>query len=352
MALRQEKKGLLPSIVVNHTKEFGFFMWVMRKTGTTYEDLGKYVSNWTVPAHLPKLGRLFNPKRNKNNIEKGSFSSSASEFLTLVPLLLLYLCRIASVRDVGMIDYINSMIAALRVVEVLLAIRQGAVTPQALEEAIANHMRLFLAAWGVEWVVPKHHYARHLPDIMRIVGTLLGTLCNERRHRVAKRYTRDRKNTKRWSLGSLEEITCHHLWELSQPFLSRVGQLNTCSPKGKTLRCLRQLFPGRADAAFSIANKAKVGYGATCTRGDVVCFDFEGSRQVGRVMVHVAVDGEEVSIITKHTILRKTSDDLALEFACSEDLVGVPSASLHFACTYMLSANGEAGAVYLPVECR
>ena len=94
--------------------------------------------------------------------------------------------------------YIESMVAVLAVVEVLQAVKRRKVRPERLKDRILNHMRLFLRADGEEAARPKHHFALHLPDIFRRVGTLLGALTNERRHRVVKRYTRDRRSLKIW----------------------------------------------------------------------------------------------------------------------------------------------------------
>ena len=122
--------------------------------------------------------------------------------------------------------FVDSMIAVLCVVEVFQAVNRGKATPQALRDAIQLHMQLFVAAYGRDAFKPKHHYALHIPNIFARIGTLLGTLVNERRHRVVKRYLRDRRNLTRWELGALEEVTCHAVWELTKPFIDkRVGRI-------------------------------------------------------------------------------------------------------------------------------
>ena len=163
------------------------------QTRTKFSELGRYVATWRFPKVLASIDYLFSPKKISTHYKNMNFACSASELLTLTPVLLCYLTRIVAVRDVGMAPLVESMVAALCVVEILSAVKTGLATPQALRGAIHKHMRLFIDAYGRDACLPKHHYALHLPEIFQRRGTLLSTFTNERRHRVVKRYTRDRR---------------------------------------------------------------------------------------------------------------------------------------------------------------
>ena len=93
-----------------------------------------------------------------------------------------------------MMEYVHSLRAALRVIEILQAVKTGSVDPDELESAIRKHFDLFKAAYGESDVRPKHHYALHLAAQLRRFGTLITTLTHERRHRLFKKYCRDRRN--------------------------------------------------------------------------------------------------------------------------------------------------------------
>ena len=176
----------------------------------------------TAPAHRivslnSTLMELFSEAPARNNLRKGTFTASASEFLTLLPILLRYLLAVCLKRGECM-PQVESMIAVLLVVELLLAVRTGAVDPDQLYTAILKHLNLFKAAYGTGPCRPKHHYVIHLSACLRRFRTLLHTLVQERKHRLVLRYGRDRDSLKNWELGALEEITCHQVWEMSENY--------------------------------------------------------------------------------------------------------------------------------------
>ena len=121
------------------------------------------------------------------------------------------------------------MLACLPVVLLLMAVRTGEVSAPELFEAVSLHLRLYQACYGDSCMRPKHHYALHLPDMLRRFGFLLATFTHERKHRLVMRYTRDRSNLKSWDLGAIEDITCHQVWELKQEFSLA---MTTSQPRG------------------------------------------------------------------------------------------------------------------------
>ena len=70
--------------------EFGMCMKVFHSSRSkvcTYRSLRDYVDGFTFPKSAPDVSHLFTDSANANNAKKGSFSSSGSDFLTLVPVL-------------------------------------------------------------------------------------------------------------------------------------------------------------------------------------------------------------------------------------------------------------------------
>ena len=121
------------------------------KASSGYRELATYVENWTSPYGLPSVARLFTKSVIANNLKNGTFSCTASEFLTLVPSLVLYLTRIVLVRA-DCLGHVQSMIAVLEVVEILQAVRRGVVSPDVLDEAIQKHLELFRNIYmGMTW---------------------------------------------------------------------------------------------------------------------------------------------------------------------------------------------------------
>jgi len=80
--------------------EFGLFMKHMQveRTACSYKEFVTYSSGWENPKGIPKIDRLFTPSAMRNNLKNSHFSSTASELLTLLPLLIMYLTRVVALR--------------------------------------------------------------------------------------------------------------------------------------------------------------------------------------------------------------------------------------------------------------
>ena len=147
--------------------EFGLGMHTLQKhskKGTGYTELGNYVQLFTLPKSAPKVAHLFHEDKKHNNYKNKKFSSNGSEFLTLAPILHRYLAMVRSRGE--QVDVIDSMLACLAVVMLLLALKTGTVTAATLNLAIITHLALFHSVWGDTYIRPKHHYALHLGPML------------------------------------------------------------------------------------------------------------------------------------------------------------------------------------------
>ena len=146
-------------------------MKVLQKdnVGTSYDELGKYLSAFTFPKSCTNVAHLFTAEKNANNYKTGNFSCTGSEFLTLVPVIHRYFATVVTARGIHM-DKVNSMLAVLEVVMLLLALKTETVTADQLTKAIVKHLALFQIAWGETRVRPKHHYAIHLGPMQAYFG--------------------------------------------------------------------------------------------------------------------------------------------------------------------------------------
>jgi hypothetical protein len=229
--------------------EFGMFMKHMHvhRTRTTYAEVGAYISAWTVPKGLGDVRKLFTPSGSLNNIKKGSFTCMASQFLTLTPMLILYLTRVCLPRG-ECIPQVLSMIEVLLLIEILQAVKRGVVTPAKLRRTIVRHRLLFQAAYGDENVRPKHHWVLHLPDILWWFGTLLTTLTHERKHRMVRRYCLHRTNLTSWEHGIVEDITCHALFDAMRDVFA-VSLLKGHDPRPRIEQARERFISWRSESA-------------------------------------------------------------------------------------------------------
>ena len=92
--------------------EFGLCMKVLQKenVGTSYLDLGTYLSSFTFPKSCTNVAHLFTAEKNANNYKTGNFSCTGSEFLTLVPVIHRYFANVVKARG-RHLDKVNSMLA-------------------------------------------------------------------------------------------------------------------------------------------------------------------------------------------------------------------------------------------------
>ena len=270
------------------------------KTKSTWQELGKYVKAWTWPRRFGSgqtaiHNRLFNAKSIKKYLAAGDFSCSASEFVTLAPVLLQYFKRVVAPRGECM-EQVRSMIAVLEVVELLASVPFYGVSPALLKARIEGHFKLFVEAYGYDCVRPKHHYALHLPEMLRIHGYLQSCIVHERKHRVTKRFTRDRKNLTSWNIGSVEEVTCYALYETSTPF-AVTGSSRRCKPSIHALSVLRELFSD-ADPASIFTSTESIASDGVVRQHDLVRYEKgPSSFGYGELMVNATVTNVEYAIV-------------------------------------------------------
>ena len=325
---------------------------------TTYTEFGKYALSFTTPIGRPLPKHLFDPLRCKNYIKKGSFAAIASEFLTLAPIIKRYLSRVVVHRGQCM-DHVLSMRAVLDVLELLQASKNpGIVDPLALFEAIQKHLILYSRAYGAESVRPKHHYSLHVPKLLADFNFLFNTMTHERKHRTAKKYTVNRKITKSFELGTLEDVTCHGLWELSLDF----SQADSVSePKGSILPALRECFPGIDDAAMTLHRGITI-HGGKANPGDVVSYSFEGRMCVGKLWVVVGVLRKSETLLmavvsvwqecNPRDVGEDPEDTSCRTYQVHSRKVKISCDELNTVFTYRMSDDGCLCTLLVPWECR
>ena len=128
----------------------------------------------------------------QKHIRNEIFNCTASELLTMSPMVKRYCEKVLLPRE-DPSPIIVSLVAVLVVVEMLQGIKCFATDPDDLARAIKRHLDLFVAAYGMDYIRPKHHYVLHLPSSLRKFGFILSTFTHERRHRMIRRYTQQRK---------------------------------------------------------------------------------------------------------------------------------------------------------------
>ena len=261
----------------------------------SWRALGEYVNQWTFPKGSPKIDHLFVSASCRNNLKNRVFASSASELLTLVPVLLRFFAVV--VLPLGACaSEVLSIIACLESVELLHCVRRGIVSAHVLERYMHKHAEAFLSAWGEEHWKPKHHYSLHLPLQLARFGTLLSCFMHERKHRLVKRYCASRRKTESYELSIMEDISVHALHSIVD-FSLEVGVTHGHTPSASHIYVLKELFPGEDINAMTLCRDARIQDGKASI-GDVVYLREAGQLVAGEVLLHVRVRAISHSVVS------------------------------------------------------
>ena len=166
-----------------HT-EMTALMAELAQHGINQARIHAFVEKWTWPSAIRDRGvsgkGLFAKKTD------GEFKSSASEALSLYPVMREFVAREVTVHHLK--PACNSFKCLALVVDNLRLASAGKIMPNDLHESILAHLQAFKHAYGEERMVPKSHYALHLAEQLKVHGILLTCFVHERRHKECKRF--------------------------------------------------------------------------------------------------------------------------------------------------------------------
>ena len=283
----------------------------------TYMNIGTFVQSFTWPKAIKSVPTdLFTTIAIKSHTAAGKFNSSASQLLSLAPVLGLFLAQASQHGAAGALPFIACLLACVDVVELLQLVRLGMVTEDMLKEAITTHLRMYVACYGADATRPKHHFAMHMSTMLGIFGTLLSCLVMERLHRLLQRYTLNRRNLKSYEIGCIEDITVNQLRDRKVDWMAD-GLLNPAAPKGRILALMKSLWP--EELQYTVSRNARIQRGII-SLDDVVFYVASGVLCCGRVMLLFRVCNVDRCIVSKWTRVPRPSPGHAFRFKISDDV--------------------------------
>ncbi len=278
--------------------EIGWLMHHMKRNGSnlTYEALGDYMETWTMPKSAPPVD-VFSPTAAKKHDTACEFKISASEGLTLYPILAHYLLHETGLLAPEDRPKIESASSLFEVLDLLQNVKRNLVTPAELHRGILKHLRSQSDAWGDVMVKPKHHQALHLASMLKKWGWLLACFVHERKHKSIKRFTKLRQFTGSFEQGAIEDITIDQLESVrSFDFLSHEFR-KARSPYRNELLMLREVFPNCDPASIQLSSEVCFGNGRISV-GDAVLIKMQSTNVVGELFLNVKVQGQLLSIVS------------------------------------------------------
>ena len=200
----------------------------------------------------------------------------------------------------------NAFVALADVLDLLVAVPLGQVTPQMLRQSIRVLLESCVTAGWRTQMHPKFHWLVHLPNHLDRFGCLPTCWVHERKHRMVKRYAGDICNTGCFEKSVFAQVTSHHLASLTAPltFSTCVGIVAPkVAPRAMTT-CVEQ-YLGIAGLECTTGLEARVSKHEICCAKDVVLLlSDDGSKYVaGQVWFHAAYAEEPCSLVSIWTLL-------------------------------------------------
>jgi hypothetical protein len=278
--------------------EMGLFMAKLKDHGVDYAMLHEYLQMWVWPIRISARAATGKdcccPKRAASNLRAGTFKHTASEALSVYPISCMFFRE--ALLPTGVEN--NACLCFLElcnVLDLLLKVPRGVVSPAALRKAIESHLASFSRVYGVAELMPKHHMSLHFPGMLQTHGTLVSCLTHERKHRMVKRFASNRCNLAAYEKGLLGEIVSGHIEILMDPttFVEDAVLTGQKEATAKVLAAIRANHPVAEE--IYIANEAHVSEFQSCSRRDVVMMS---NSLVGEVWFHCMIDGLAFSVVS------------------------------------------------------
>lgn len=281
----------------------GLLIEELAQVNVTCKMLNEYVDQWHWPVHIEsKSGGSNGPlseKRSHSSRVSGVFKATASEGLSLMPILTHFLVQLAAntasenfKKHVDCFELLAGIIATIR------SAARVVVNHEELKCNIELYLTQFKSIYGSEHMVPKFHSMLHFPKFIRRCPILPNCFVLERKHKQPKRFANEVRNTaSNWDESIARDVTNRHVASLNGRVMADGLRPPVNVPSPAVRAQLQSAFGAHCD--FKIAKSARVNAWETVSRRDIVLMQIAGIFVVGRIalLAEVAEDGE-----SRHTV--------------------------------------------------
>ena len=133
--------------------------------------------------------------------------------------------------------------------------------------------------------------------MLATAGTLLSCFTHERKHRLVKRFTLNRVNVCNYEVGTMEDITLHHLGDIQEPWINIDGPLGAHKANKKLHALISDLYPNAQDILVAPAVASQ---GERIHAKDVALVEIRPDEYcVCHVQFHMVVDRMPSSCVTQ-----------------------------------------------------
>ncbi|OLQ13463.1 hypothetical protein AK812_SmicGene2515 [Symbiodinium microadriaticum] len=273
--------------------ELGLLIPMFYGAGHTVATILSFFNSFEWPhglrAHRREVLQIFEKK-----VPLGEFKCSASQGLSIYPLVRIFvLVHAVSLAEATVRQACNSFLKLCMVLDLLLEGNKGQpIGAPELRTRIAAHSQAFLKVHGEEAVIPKFHYALHLPSQLHRHGRLISCFCHERKHKQIKAVADNlHKVTTTFEHTVMADVVGKSFLNFEGYKLWTKPSLMKAKPASDQLAVELATAFGVAQALGSMVGLvAEFQPGQTCERGDTVLVE----TIVAEVWLHVQLANGEV----------------------------------------------------------
>ena len=268
---------------------------------------------------------------------KGDVHCTASDALCLFNVIRLFLVmrvmhdRMSPVLRAACLCYM----ALCAVLDMLTS--HDVMDPNVLYVKIKRHIELFVAVYGKDAFLPKHHFSLHLAAMLSFHKILICLFTNERKHKEIKRYATPQHSM----IDILKSVTSMQFRALERP--QGMSLVEPYDPPEFMLRFVLDNYPVDSDTVIQTAREACASTGLRCVRHDVVYASCSDTRIVGQVKFHLSIDGVCWTCIVLWQALPQRHAYTALKehkMIHTDDITHVCIYRLNDAVAYVLPPSG------------
>ena len=252
----------------------------------------EFLSSLTWPTKTRATGTTGRKAFEKRTAGSGSLAVSASEGLSLYPVLRSFIHE--KLQNPDGCKALQSYLAICEVLDHLQSCRQGACDADALHSAVERHLSHRLVAHGPSSFQPKLHYSLHLSEQLRMHRVLIACWCHERKHKELKRYANNLHNANprvAWERSLLEEVLLLQFLHLQDWSPTAEVALTGGGPASESLvafLCSHWQLRANDLESVSVSQDALVRYDCI-GMGDAILCNHDGVSIVAELWFHIEI---------------------------------------------------------------
>lgn len=273
---------LMPSKMIIHDWMHGLLssgpisiaVYKFLESSQAWDNLHAYFKLWHIPSAFKgvQVANLFSPQRVAKHKRSDKFNSTASELLTLLPLLCHWLRNVAIPANFEP-EQVQLLLALANLVDQLQATWHGVVQPRDILCSVES----ILARWkAIGWkMIRKHHWMLHYSDALTHQGCIPNCFAMERKNKSISQVATLTQNTRQFEKSIMEEVVTKELTKAASTDLppNTIALLNPKDLAKKMHAIALAIWPHLTAEDFShvrTAFSAKIQSLGTIARGDVV----------------------------------------------------------------------------------